>query len=209
MIAPGPLLPETFSPEVLRELARRLGALGRRRLEDDRPSASVLVPLCHSGGRASVLFTKRSEAVGTHKGQVSFPGGRRDPEDRDEVDCALRELEEEVGLSRAAVRVLGVSHDAVSITGMRVTPVVAYVGEVDVAALVMSHHEIDFAFTLTLAQLADPSHRIPHHLREGMVLPQFTAGPVPVWGLTAYLLDELLRDVFEAALPVIAAPGSH
>jgi 8-oxo-dGTP pyrophosphatase MutT (NUDIX family) len=142
----------------------------------------------------SVLFTKRTETVGTHKGQVSFPGGRMDPEDVDEVATALRELEEELGIARGSVEVLGRFHDVMSITRMRVTPVVAFVGERgDLATMTPSPAEIDAVFALTLDELVDK--REVRELRSGRPGPWYTAGPHPVWGLTAFILDEVLREV--------------
>src|SRR6266699_5423503 len=88
----------------------------RQRLADQIPvvhtewearPAAVLVPLYLDGGEWHVLFTLRSHLVETHKGQVSFPGGRVDPADGSRVDTALREAEEEIGLRREDVTVLG------------------------------------------------------------------------------------------------------
>jgi nudix motif 8 len=198
-------LPVRFDDATRAAIRDRLAQLARRRLphSDDGVSsrASVLVPLCHAFGVPSVLFTKRTETVGTHKGQVSFPGGRHDVGDVDEVACALRELDEEVGLPAAHVDVLGLSHELIAITGVRVTPVVAYVGELgDLSSLRLSHREIDVAFTLPIARLLQPPDR--ERMQLGIrVAPVFNAGPFPVWGLTALILDEVLRDAL--GLPLL------
>lgn len=195
---------ERFDEASLREVHERLGALARRRVVQELGRACVLVPLCNHHGQAGVLFTKRTDTVGTHKGQVSFPGGRMDPGDVDEVACALRELEEEVGVPASAVQVLGLFHDVVSITNLRVTPVVAWLGDLDdPRALATSPHEIDEAFVLTLAQLCDPMKREVRDLGPRKA-PFFVAGPHPVWGLTAFILDELLRDGLGIDLPPLA-----
>jgi 8-oxo-dGTP pyrophosphatase MutT (NUDIX family) len=73
---------------------------------------AVLIPLFRDGGEYKVLFTKRTDTVEAHRGQISFPGGRIDEEDRSLLDTALRETEEEIGLPRQAVSVLGRSDDA-------------------------------------------------------------------------------------------------
>jgi len=97
----------------------------RRRVEvPDLTPAAVLVPLFLRDGEPHLLLEQRTETVDHHKGQISFPGGVRDPEDRDEVATALREASEEVGLSPAVVEVLGVMDDTLTITGFRITPVV-------------------------------------------------------------------------------------
>jgi 8-oxo-dGTP pyrophosphatase MutT (NUDIX family) len=196
-------LPSAFTAELRATLRDRLQAMALRRFDaDDAPRAAVLVPLCHVGGKPSVLFTKRTETVGTHKGQVSFPGGRMDPEDADEVACALRELEEELGLARSHVEVLGVFHDIRSITGMRVTPVVGFIEHLPpLRDLPVSRMEIEEVFTLSLEQLVDEAQRKPMTLGKRTVA-SFTAGPWPVWGLTAFILDELLRDALDLPLPL-------
>jgi 8-oxo-dGTP pyrophosphatase MutT (NUDIX family) len=73
---------------------------------------AVLIPLFRDGGEYGVLFTKRTDTVEAHRGQISFPGGRIDEGDRSLLDTALRETEEEIGLPRQAVTVLGRSDDA-------------------------------------------------------------------------------------------------
>jgi nudix motif 8 len=179
----------------------RLQTTVLRRVSPVAARASVLVPLCRRGGRPAVLFTKRTETVGTHKGQVSFPGGRMDPYDVDEIACALRELEEELGVPPAAVEVLGAFHEVMSITAMRVTPVIAWVGDVEKLALRPAAAEIAAVFTLTLDELARPDQREIRQLGP-RTIPVFTAGPHPVWGLTALILDEVMRDVLGIDLPL-------
>ena len=182
----------------------RLRAITPRRMAGNIPRAAVLVPLCHVDGRAAVLLTKRTETVSTHKGHVSFPGGRRDPTDVDVTDTALRELVEEVGIPRERVEVLGLLHEVPAITGVGVTPVIGYVGDVDVATLTLSRAEIDVAFTLSVTALSDPLHRTAQSLGPRKA-PVFSAGPFPVWGLTAYILDELLREALGLPLPHLGA----
>jgi nudix motif 8 len=193
-------IPHDFDDDERARIAARLRGTAVRRLSVDGPRASVLVPLCRRGGAPAVLFTKRTETVGTHKGQVSFPGGRRDPEDSDDVACALRELEEELGIPAARVDVIGVFHEVMSITSVRVTPVIGWLGDVERLALVPAPAEIDAVFTLTLAELVHPEKREVRQLGTRRA-PFFTAGPHPVWGLTAFILDEIMRDVLGIDLP--------
>lgn len=198
------MVPDQFDDVVRGAIQSRLRAIEARRMTGEIPRAAVLVPLCHVDGVAAVLFTKRTETVSTHKGHVSFPGGRRDPTDVDVADTALRELEEEVGIARAQVEVLGLLHEIPAITGMGVTPVVGYVGDVDVARLTLSAAEIDVAFALPLSSLVDPAFRTAQRLGPRKA-PVFSAGPFPVWGLTAYILDELLREGLGLSLPHLGA----
>ena len=197
-------LPARFDDDTLLAIEGRVRQLARRRLPGEMKRAAVLVPLCHVDGVPSVLFTKRTETVGTHKGQVSFPGGRVDPGDIDATDTALRELEEEMGIDRASVRVLGAFHEAMAITGVGVTPVLGFLGDLRLETLSMSMAEIDVAFTLSLEQLVDPAHRTKQTLGTRSA-PLFSAGPFPVWGLTAWILDEVLRHALGLPLSPIAS----
>lgn len=191
-------IPRDFDDDERARIAARMRETAVRRLVVDAPRACVLVPLCRVGGQPAVLFTKRTQTVSTHKGQVSFPGGRMDPEDIDEVTCALRELREELGI--VPLQVLGTFHEVMSITAVRVTPVVAWLGDVEQLVLVPAPAEIDAVFTLTLAELTHADKREVRALGPRLA-PFFTAGPYPVWGLTAFILDEILREVLGIDLP--------
>lgn len=89
-----------------------------------RVPAAVLVPLIEIDGEFDVLLTMRPVDMKKHPGQVAFPGGRMEPEDKDAIACALREAEEEVGLPHTDVEVLGALDPYLTITGYEVTPVV-------------------------------------------------------------------------------------
>ena len=210
-----PSIPPARSPHRLdagerARLRARLASLPRRRIVDDAPQAAVLVPLGHRDGAPAILFTKRTDTVGTHKGQVSFPGGRMEPSDEDEVACALRELHEEIGIAPGDVEVLGPFHDMMSITGLRVTPVLGWIGALDEARLSLRPDEVQQAFALTLDELVDPDKRATQMLGE-LRAPYFAAGPHPIWGLTALILDEVLREALglelaEPRLPEVPPP---
>lgn len=89
--------------------------------------AAVLVPLVSRGSCLHLLLTRRAARLQHHPGQISFPGGRREARDVDLVATALRETREEIGISRRYVRPLGCLDDYETVTGYRVTPVVAFV----------------------------------------------------------------------------------
>ena len=90
------------------ELTRALDARPRRVLPPEGMTiAAVLVPLFSVEGKRHVLLTKRSQAVEHHKGEISFPGGKLDPDDADLLSCALRETDEEVGIKPSDVRIIG------------------------------------------------------------------------------------------------------
>jgi 8-oxo-dGTP pyrophosphatase MutT (NUDIX family) len=89
--------------------------------------AAVLVPLVDRSGGTQVLLTQRTSHLHDHAGQISFPGGRVEPEDRHREDTALRETEEEIGLPRTAIRVLGALPDHEMQSGFCITPVVGWI----------------------------------------------------------------------------------
>lgn len=109
-----------------REYIRDLLSQHKRRIiprEDLRESA-VLLPLCWKEAEPQVVVTMRSMDVEHHKGEICFPGGRSEQDDRGLVQTALREAEEEIGLCRDHVDILGLLDDHISIVGYHITPVV-------------------------------------------------------------------------------------
>lgn len=114
--------------------------------------AAVLVPIV-AHPAPSVLLTLRGRHLKAHAGQVSFPGGRIEPEDASPAAAALREAEEEIGLPPAAVQVVGALGEHVTGTGFRVTPVVGLVRPP--IALRPDPAEVDEVFELPLAEVLD------------------------------------------------------
>ncbi|WP_240655560.1 CoA pyrophosphatase [Paraburkholderia phosphatilytica] len=122
--------------------------------------ASVLVPLVVRDAGLTVLLTQRADHLNDHAGQVSFPGGRQEPEDADSVATALREAQEEIGLDPSRVEVLGSLPEYLTGTGFNVTPVVGLVHppfEVAPDSL-----EVASIFEVPLSFLMDPAH---HEIR--------------------------------------------
>ncbi len=144
--------------EAVRRVREALAA--RRALPLDVPAfrpAAVLVPILARPGGPTVLFTRRTQGVPHHKGEISFPGGAREPGE-DAVAAALREAEEEVGLARSRVEVLGALDDVPSVARYVVTPIVAAV-RVPPDAFVARASEVEEPFEIHLAALADPAAR--------------------------------------------------
>jgi 8-oxo-dGTP pyrophosphatase MutT (NUDIX family) len=155
--------------------------------------AAVLVPILPAP-LAGVLLTKRTAHLSSHAGQVSFPGGRIDPEDASPEDAALREAEEEIGLPRDAVELLGRLPDYVTGTGFLITPVMGLLAREP--ALTLSPHEVDSVFQLPLAVLLDPAAperrraQLRGRWREFWVWPH---SEHYIWGATAGILVHLAR----------------
>ena len=115
----------TLTPSFIRE---RLAGYQRRSLgKSTLTKSAVLVPIVKREHGLELLFTKRSETVEHHKGQISFPGGATDAIDLSPVDTALRETFEEIGLERSAITIIGVMDDLQTPSGFVVTPVVGFI----------------------------------------------------------------------------------
>jgi len=185
----------TLGPGDLALVRQRLAVRERRVFEAaGTPRAAVLVPLLVDGDHWSLLFVKRTETVATHQGQVAFPGGHVEPTDLDIVATALREAHEEVALPPDRVEVIGLLDDVVAITGVLVTPVL---GQVRAPfEPVADPVEVARVFTVALAQLADPANRGATFRRPTpfgeIEFPVYGGGPDPIWGLTAWIVSELL-----------------
>lgn len=195
--------PERLTPAALRQrfAAPPAGwtAEERERVmpgRDERPPtpASVLVPLVQRPTGLTVLLTQRTAHLTDHAGQISFPGGRAEDYDKDAVDTALRESEEEIGLARRHVEVLGVLPNYLTGTGYCVTPVVALIEPpFEVAA---DPGEVAAIFEVPLAFLMDGAH----HQRLSVDLPggrrSFYAMPYEgyfIWGATAGMIRNLFH----------------
>ena len=166
-----------------------------------RAAASVLVPLVAHPAGLSVLLTRRTAHLRDHAGQVSFPGGRVEAEDADAVATALREAEEEVGLARDSVEVIGSLPVYRTVTFYDVTPVVALVQPP--LRLTLDAHEVADAFEVPLAFLMTPANHQRHvfehdgYRREFLSMswphPAGQGEPYFIWGATAAMLRNLYR----------------
>ncbi|KAK5814334.1 NUDIX hydrolase domain-like protein [Linnemannia elongata] len=193
--------------------------LARKRLEEgkdrashhfdyckDKPlrEAAVFMPLCVVKGVPSVLFTLRSSKMRNHRGECSFPGGKRDPTDKSCLETALREMEEEVFISRDQVEILG---DFTPMPNkdctMRVQPYIGLIRQPinDISEIKFNPDEVSKVFTIPVDELLDPAKRknlvrfrdskymypIYHVEDEGCT----------VWGLTAFIMDGILRRILK------------
>ncbi|MBC5784245.1 CoA pyrophosphatase [Ramlibacter sp. USB13] len=169
-----------------------------RRFTDRQPAeASVLVPVVMRK-EPMVLLTERTAHLTTHKGQVAFPGGKRDDTDLDAADTALREAEEEIGLHRDLAEVIGTMPTYTTGTMFIITPVVALV-KPDYR-LVLNEYEVADAFEVPLSFLMDPHHHRRHAIELGGVRREWFSMPYTderkerfIWGATAAMIRNFYR----------------
>ena len=187
------LEPRVWTPEI---------AVERRFVDREPAHAAVLVPLVQRD-ELMVLLTRRTDHLRDHAGQVSFPGGRVEPDDADVVATALRESQEEIGLDPRHVQVLGQLPTYTTGTGFVVTPVVSIVQPgFDLA---LDAFEVAEAFEVPLAFLMTPAHHRWHALEHEGVRREFLSmpwdGQAPdgaprrffIWGATAAMLRNFYR----------------
>jgi 8-oxo-dGTP pyrophosphatase MutT (NUDIX family) len=160
--------------------------------QDKYRAASVLVPIVNRTPDITILLTQRTEDMPSHAGQVAFPGGRRQDNDADAVATALRETEEEVGLDRSFVDVIG-SYDLYRTgTGYEITPVVGIVTPGFTTRA--DPREVADVFEVPLAHFLDAAnHRIDSRMAQGRER-RFYAMPYGqryIWGATAGMLKNL------------------
>ena len=205
-------------PELKARLARRLDPLGVeapgagqsdfdlnpewRGRAGRTAEAAVLAPIVERPDGPTVLLTRRAAALSNHAGQIAFPGGRIDPGETAEA-AALREAEEEVGLARGRVTLLGRSSAYETVTGFKVTPVVGVVAPP--FTLTLNTAEVAEAFEVPLAVVLDEA-RYERRFRDFEAGRRYFYALVHedrvIWGATAGMLRALrarLVDGLEAA----------
>lgn len=180
------------------ELPLKLGKLLRPAMLAALRPAAVLAPIVRRGDTLSMLLTVRSERMRSHRGQISFPGGGRDPGDADAIGNALREAQEEIGLDPARVEVVGYLDDYPTLTRYMVTPVVGMIEAVP--QWLLDANEVAEVFEVPLAVVLDTrSYERKVFSREGVNVPFFELNweRHRIWGATAGMLWDLARK-FEA-----------
>lgn len=196
------LAPERLTPHWLRQHFTAQPEWQAEPADESRPelaaraprAASVLIPLVARSEGLSLLLTRRTEHLSAHAGQISFPGGSAEASDASAIDTALREAEEEIGLARAHVDVLGTLPDYLTGTGFCVTPVVALV--TPPFSLQADPGEVAEVFEVPLAFLMDGlnhqrlSIQLPAGRRSFYAMPY---GEYFIWGATAGMLRNLFH----------------
>ena len=182
------------SPEVVASV--------RATLTTRRTPAAVLVPLVERQTGMTVLLTQRATTLKDHAGQISFPGGRIEPEDADAWHAALREAYEEIGLRSDLVEFAGYLPDHVVISGFRVTPVVGFV-KPDYQ-LNIAPEEVHEVFEVPLDFILDSANHKSRQRKIGELtidIHDIPYGGRNIWGATAGMLMTLRQRLQSAARP--------
>jgi len=159
--------------------------------------ASVLVPLFKKDGEILILFTRRTDHVEHHKGQISFPGGMRDPADPDSVSTAIRETWEEVGIEPASIQIIGELDDHPTVSGFNITPFVGRIS--DPFTTRICEEQLSELFSVPLSFFLEESNCRQEflldsdgHKREFYV---FQYGEYRIWGATAAIIYNFIKIV--------------
>ena len=158
--------------------------------------AAVLIPVIARPAGLTVLLTRRSAHLRHHGGQISFPGGRQDPQDKTLIATALRETEEELGISPQHIEVLGTLSLLNTVSRFEVLPVLGLLNPH--YSLTLSQAEVDHAFEVPLTHLLDQRNHIPLTLMRGGK--QHTIYWIPwqhhyIWGATANMICQLAQHL--------------
>ncbi|RQG88946.1 CoA pyrophosphatase [Natrarchaeobius halalkaliphilus] len=162
---------------------------------DDQPyDAAVLAPIVDRDGEDHLLFTRRADHLGEHPGQMSFPGGGAERVDESILETALREADEEIGLDRSEVDVVGQLDDIRTVTEYAVTPFVARVPD---RTYERDDYEVAEIVLLSVSALLDPENyeyeRRDHPYYGDIVIHYFHVDGYTVWGATGRILVQLLE----------------
>ena len=179
--------PPLWEPELPEDMRLRFPVLRR---------AAVLIPIVRRPEGLTVLLTQRTEHLTNHAGQVSFPGGRAEEDDSSPIETALRETQEEIGLMRRHVEIVGVLPDHVTASAYVVTPVVGLV--TPPFDLTAESNEVAAIFEVPLRFLMDGMNhqRMSFELPDGGGRRSFYAMPYErffIWGATAGMLRNLFH----------------
>jgi 8-oxo-dGTP pyrophosphatase MutT (NUDIX family) len=163
----------------------------------------VLVPLFERDGEARLVFTKRPDTMANHRGEIAFPGGKVDPRvDASARDAALREAEEEIGLPRASVDVIGELDTMHTVSGPFL--IAPFVGLIEVPpVLVPDPREVERVFDVALSELLSPDVHHEEHwdlFGEHRSMHFFELADETVWGATARILAGFLAHLMRVVL---------
>ena len=188
------LSPPAWQTEITDENRHVIAAdiIAKRQVAGKVTRAAVLIPLLLQPNGLSVLLTQRTTHLRDHGGQISFPGGRMDPEDAGPNETALRESEEEIGLERERVEIIGQLPEYLTVSGYSVTPIIGLVKPQ--AEYVLDEFEVADIFEVPLSFLMDPANHQVRVWQSEQGSRRFYSMPYEgrfIWGATAGMLRNL------------------
>ena len=196
----------------LEALRRALDAYEPRIITSDLPDAGILVPVTRDIEQPKIILTRRAKH--THKGQVAFPGGKRDDTDDSLAFTALRECHEEIGIPPEEVEIIGSLSHVISLHGIRVSPFVGLVD--DEHPLIPNLDELDSIFKVPVEFFRDAEPiRRDKMTYKGMALsiPSYhfeENGEVyEIWGLSAIVLVELMNLAYGMDIQIFDKPVQY
>ena len=186
---------------MIEEIRKMLAARKKSVIVDSSlTDSAVLLPIYQRDGKCHIIFTKRTDHLTHHKGQISFPGGGRHENDKTMLETALRESYEEIGLKETDVQILGELDDAATVTSLyRIVP---FVGLIPYPYdFKIDRFEVDEVFGLPLEGLLNKSNRQDEDMVYGdKIIRVYTYelnGRV-IWGATAWILNQFLEILRKA-----------
>ena len=188
------LSPPAWQIEITDENRHVMAAdiIAKRQAAGKVTRAAVLIPLLLQPNGLSVLLTQRTTHLRDHGGQISFPGGRMDPEDAGPNETALRESEEEIGLERERVEIIGQLPEYLTVSGYSVTPIIGLVKPQ--AEYALDEFEVADIFEVPLSFLMDPANHQVRVWQSEQGSRRFYSMPYEgrfIWGATAGMLRNL------------------
>lgn len=160
--------------------------------------AAVLVPFVERSDELQIIFTKRTDQLKSHSGQIAFPGGKIDPQDRDAADAALREANEEILLDPQHAEILGNLPDYVTGSGYRISPILALIDSN--AQMQPNPEEVEYIFEVPLNFLMNPAN---HHMGSrkfngrDRYFYEMPYGQHHIWGITAGIVHMMHEKMFK------------
>lgn len=191
------------SPDVERPdsyLSTLRAFLGGYQPEPEEVDAAVLMVLT-AEEEPSFILTRRATHLSSHAGEVAFAGGKCDPQDLSREMTALRESQEEIGLAPSQVEIIGRMGLFVSRAGLRVQPFIGLVAPE--VALTANPEEIESIFRVPLRFFLEQPLEFTHHIHfmgNEFIAPCFNYAGYVIWGLTAYMIVDLMNRAFEAGI---------
>jgi len=180
------------------EIRRALAAREKKTISTEGLHRSaVLIPLFEKDGGCHILFTKRTDHLHHHKGQISFPGGGRHDEDRSMLETALRESREEIGLKESDVEILGEMDDAATLTSFY--HIVPFVGLIPYPYdFTIDEFEVQEVFSLPLDDLMHKAVKKSENYVFGDLKVEMFSYELDgrfIWGATAWMLGQLIEII--------------